>query len=650
MKKFDFSGWATRNNLKCSDGRTILKDAFKHNDGQTVPLVWNHQHNDPLNVLGHALLENREDGVYVYGTFNDTEAGRNAKLLVEHGDISALSIFANQLKQQGANVLHGAIREVSLVLAGANPGAFIDSVIRHGEESDEEAIIYTGEDISLAHADEQEEAKEEEKEEPEEKSEDEETVADVLGTLTDKQMKAVSYVVSQALEHSDDDSIEHADTDDKSDGEETVADVLNSLTDKQMKVVEYMIGKALEDNNEIKHSEGGENTMKQNLFDNSTQDNKNILSHSAQAEILDIARSSGVGSLQEAIGIYAAENNLQHADVAISGFAQSGNGAVSTMFPEYVEAHPGRTPELITNDMGWVNAIMSKTQKIPHGRVRTSHIDIRNIDALQAKGYKKGNEKKLTGNYQLVRRTTDPQTVYVTSELHRDDVVDIEDFDYVQFQYNVDQLSLKETLAVATLFGDERPDSDPEKIFPDKIRPIWTDDELYTIHTAVDFEAMAEELQGVEGAGNFGENFIKAEAMVNTLRKARKDFRGTGKPDMFITPDMLSTMILARDRNGRRMYATENELAAAMSVSSLYEVTQMEGKVRTDSNGKKWKLLAIVVNMADYGYGASKGGDITHFTDFDIKFNQLQSLLETRKSGQLTRIKSAIVIEEEVTE
>jgi hypothetical protein len=462
--------------------------------------------------------------------------------------------------------------------------------------------MYTGEDIVLTHA-----------EEPEQKSEskkEEEKMAD--------------------------------------NQEKTVKDVFDSMTEEQKTVVYAMIGQALEDaGSDVEHSEDleGGNEMKHNAFDNETQ-NSNVLTHSAQAEILALAKSSGVGSLQEAMSIYAAENNLQHADIEISGFAQAGNGNVTTMFPEYVEAHPSRTPELITNDMGWVNAIMSKTQKIPHGRVRTSHVDIRNIDALKAKGYKKGDKKNLTGNYELVRRTTDPQTVYVTSALHRDDVVDIEDFDYVQFQYNIDQMSLKETLAVATLLGDERPDEDPEKIFPDKIRPIWTDDELYTIHKDVDFAAMAKELQGENAEQNFGENFIYAEAMVNALRKARKDYRGTGKPDMFITTDMLSTMILARDRNGRRIYATETELAAALGVANIYEVTQMEGKVRTDKEGKKHNLLAICVNMADYCYGASKGGDITHFTDFDIKFNQLQSLLETRKSGQLTRIKSAIVIEE----
>lgn len=600
---FDFSGWATRNNLRCSDGRTILKDAFKHNDGQKVPLVWNHQHNEPYNVLGHALLENREEGVYAYCTFNNTESGREAKELVVHGDVNQLSIYANQLKQSGSNVLHGAIREVSLVLAGANPGAFIDTILSHSDDSGEEAIIYTGEDIALRHAD-----------EPETKKEDKEMVDE-----TKKDNKS----------------------------EKTVKDVIDSMTEEQKTVMYALVGEAMGANEEDdEDSEGGENSMKHNLFDTNLNDNGNVLSHAAQGEILSIAKSTNVGSLQTAMAIYAEENGLQHADIAISGFAQAGNGNVTTMFPEYVEAHPSRIPELITNDMGWVEAIMSKTQKIPHGRVRTSQVDIRNIDALKAKGYQKGKQKNLTGNYELVRRTTDPQTVYVTSALHRDDVVDIEDFDYVQFQYNIDQMSLKETLAVATMFGDERPDSDPEKIFPDKIRPIWTDDELYTIHKDVDFEAMATELQGVDGAGNFGENFVYSEAMVNTLRKARKDYRGTGKPDMFITTDMLSTMILARDRNGRRIYATETELAAALGVSNIYEVTQMEGKVRTDGEGKQHKLHAIVVNMADYGYGASKGGDITHFTDFDIKFNQLQSLLETRKSGQLTRIKSAIVIEE----
>lgn len=618
---YHFGGWATRNNLLCSDGRTIMKDAFKVNDGQTVPLVWNHQHNDSHNVLGHALLENRDEGVYAYCEFNDTESGQNAKLLVEHGDVSALSIFANNLKQQGTNVLHGIIREVSLVLAGANPGAFIDSVMVHDNESGDSAIIYTGEPIYLCHADAtKKEEDDKEKEKP---------TADI---------------------GKEKDSANMSDN-----GEKTIEDVLDTMTEEQRNVTYALIGMAVnnkntdsDNENNNNDSEGGEKSMKQNLFDNEQQNSENVLCHADQKAILDLARTSSVGSLQTAMKIYAEEHNLEHG--AISGFTQEGTGNVSSMFPEYVEAHPSRTPELITNDMGWVDAIMSKTQKIPHGRVRTSHVDIRNIDALEAKGYKKGNKKSITGNYALVRRTTDPQTVYVTSELHRDDVIDIEDFDYVEFQYRVDQISLKETLAVATMLGDDRLDSDPEKIFPEHIRPVWTDDELYTIHKDVDFTAMAKELQGSNAEQNFGESFIYAEAMVTALRMARKDFRGTGKPDLYISTDAHNTMILARDRNGRRIYETDTELAAALGVANIYEVTQFEDRVRTDSQGTKHKLHAICVNMADYGYGASKGGDVTHFTDFDIKFNQLQSLLETRKSGQLTRIKSAIVIEEVVTQ
>lgn len=613
-KKFDFGGWATRNNLKCSDGRTILKDAFKDNDGQTVPLVWNHQHNGPDNVLGHALLENRKDGVYAYCTFNDTEQGQISKILVQHGDISALSIFANQIRERASNVLHGAIKEVSLVLAGANPGAFIDTVaLSHGDDADGEAIIYTGEPISLCHSG--------------TKKEDEDGAAD-----------------------DPDDKDEDKNPGKKDDGdEETIEDVINTFNEKQKNVFHAVVGEIMARNGVLNDEEkGGSENMKHNVFDNDQQVQANVLSHADQAEILKLAKSEGVGSFKAAMKIYMEENNLQHSD--ISGFVQTGNGNVATLFPEYVEAHPSRTPELITNDMGWVDAIMAKTQKIPHSRVRTSHVDIRNIDSLAAKGYTKGNEKKITGNYALVRRTTDPQTVYVTSELHRDDVVDIEDFDYVQFQYGIDQISLKETLAVATMLGDNRPDSDPEKIFPEHIRPVWVDDELYTIHKDIDFAAMAKELQGNNAADYFGESFVYAEAMVTALRMARKGFRGTGKPDLYITTDMHNTMILARDRNGRRIYETDTELAAALGVANIYEVTQFEDKIRTDADNKKHKLLAICVNMADYGYGASKGGDVTHFTDFDIKFNKLQSLLETRKSGQLTRIKSAIVIEELVEE
>ena len=604
--KYDFGGWATRNDLQCADGRVIKKDAFKGQNGQTVPLVWMHNYADPANVLGLAHLENRDEGVYAFCEFNDTESGKTARELVKHGDVQSLSIFANQLKQAGHDVVHGIIREVSLVLAGANPGAFIDDVVMHGDG--ETGIILGYDEMIMGQL-------EHSADEPDKKQEEE--------NVNPKDTK-------------------------KENSDKTIADVVNSMTEEQKTVLYAIIGQVMEDaDKKDDESKGGDDNMKHNVFDNDKRDDKNFLSHAAQKEILDLAKSSGVGSLKVAMGIYMDEHSLQHD--GISGFVQSGTGDVTTLFPEYVEAHPGRTPELITNDMGWVDAIMAKTQKIPNGRVRTSHVDIRNIDSLSAKGYKKGNKKTITGNYDLVRRTTDPQTVYVTSELHRDDVIDIEDFDYVQFQYEIDQISLKETLAVATMIGDSRENSDPEKIFPEHIRPIWTDDELYTIHKDIDFDAMAKELQGNNTGDYFGESFIYAEAMIATLRKARKDFRGTGKPDLYITTDMHNTMILARDRNGRRIYETDTELAAALGVDKIYEVAQFEDKIRTDSTGKKHKLHAICVNMANYGYGASKGGDVTHFTDFDIKFNQLQSLLETRKSGQLTRIKSAIVIEEIVT-
>lgn len=622
----DFSGYATRNNLRCLDGRTIRHNAFRDQDGDKVPLVWNHGHQSQNNVLGHAFLENREDGVYAYGYFNHSAAGQQGKEIVANGDVESLSICANELQQSASgDVLRGHIIELSLCLAGANKGAYIDYVMQHGSEGSDMILANYDERIMIHNA------------------------GDDSVNLEEQEG---SEMGDNTLTHSGEE-LENKPAADNGD-EETVADVINTMTEKQKKVVYGLLGAMLADekgdDEELEHNantEGGD-IMHHNIFENNDQEQQGvtstILTHSDQGDILGLARSSSVGSLKTAMNMFEEENGLEHG--AISGFVQQGTGNVSTLFPEYVEAHGGNKPELITNDMGWVDAIMAKTQKIPKGKVRTSHVDIRNIDSLKAKGYQKGNEKKITGNYQLVRRTTDPQTVYVTSELHRDDVVDLEDFDYVQWQYGIDQINLKETLAIATLFGDEREDSDPEKIFPDHIRPIWTDDELYTIHKDVDFDAMAEELQGTSATSNFGKNFIRAEAMVNTIRMARKEFRGTGKPDLFVSVDAHNTMILARDITGHRLYPTDTELAAALGVGNIYEVPQMEGKVRIDSNSKKHNLLGIVVNMADYGYGCSKGGDITHFTDFDIKFNQLQSLLETRKSGQLTRIKSALVIEE----
>ena len=619
MDNFDFCGWATKANLMCSDGRIIRKDAFKHNDGQTVPLVWNHQHNDPDEVLGHALLENRDDGVYAYCKFNETESGKTARLLVQHGDINALSIYANQLKQQGPNVVHGNIRELSLVLAGANPGASIESIIMHGEESDEEAVIFTGEEISLFHA------------------------AD-----RDKEQKGESEMNNETKKAKEDPKVKSESEKEKADGDETIGDVFNTLSEKQKDAVYEIVGQLLEEKESInKESKGGDNNMKHNIFEQDGREENSTLCHADQESIIAMAKSSQVGSFQAALQIYADENNLQH-DAVSSGFVQSGSGNVTTLFPEYKEVRPG-APELITNDQGWISVVMSKVHKSPISRIRTSQVDIRNIDTLRAKGYKKGKQKGQTGNFSLVRRTTDPQTIYVKNALHRDDIIDITDFDYVQYLYNINRMMLNEELATAIMLGDGREEGDEGKIAPDKIRPIWLDDDLYTLHTDLDIKGAKSELQGTGTGASFGGNYITAEAMINTVLYAREKFKGTGTPDMFITPHMLNVMLLARDMNGRRIYSSKAELASALNVGNIYTAEQFEGKTRTTSDSKTKKLHAIIANLADYSLGSTKGGEVTHFTQFDIDFNQEKSLLETRCSGALTRVYSAIAIEEDVT-
>lgn len=605
--KYDFGGWATRNDLTCTDGRVIKKDAFKSQNGVTVPLVWMHNHNDPNNVLGFAHLENRDDGVYAYCEFNETENGKTAKELVKHGDVRSLSIFANQLKQTGKDVIHGIIREVSLVLAGANPGAFIDEVLAHGDGETDGLIIGYDEMIMgyLEHSDDK-------KPDQKELSEDEKQVEE------------------------------------KSD--KTMEEVFDTLTEEQKTVVYAMIGDAAENGSVSENEEeskGGDETMKHNVFENDERDNKKYLSHADQEAILKLAKTSNVGSFQTALEIYANDNALQH-DALASGFAQTGDGNVSWLFPEYKDVRPG-APELITSDQGWITTVMNKVHKSPIARIRTSQVDIRNIDTLRAKGYTKGKQKLQAGNFKLVRRTTDPQTVYVKNALHRDDIVDITDFDYVAYLYNIDRMNLNEELATAIMLGDGRDDGDEGKIDPEHIRPIWTDDDLYTIHVDLDIAAAKKELQGTNTGANFGENYIIGEAMIDTSLYARESYKGTGTPDLFITPHMLNQMLLARDQNGRRIYSSKEELATALNVGSINTAEQFEGKTRTTSDHKKKKLVAIIANLADYSLGATKGGEITHFTQFDIDFNQEKSLLETRCSGALTRVYAAIVIEEDVT-
>ena len=596
--KYDFGGWATRNDLECADGRVIKRDAFKAQNGQTVPLVWMHDHADPANVLGLAHLENRDEGVYAYCKFNDTESGETARKLVVHGDVRSLSIFANQLKQAGSDVLHGIIREVSLVLAGGNPGAFIDDVVVHG---DGESGIILGYD----------------------------------------------EMITAFLEHADNSDEEKVDDIENQKGNgKTIGEVFDSLTEEQKTAVYAIIGSIAGDSE--KESKGGDDDMKHNVFDNEQQESKGYLSHAAQEEILKMAKSSQIGTFQNAFEIYADNNSLQH-DALASGFTQSGTGNVTSLFPEYAEVRPG-APELITSDQGWISTVMNKVHKSPISRIRTSQVDIRNIDTLRARGYSKGKQKQQAGNFKLVRRTTDPQTVYIKDALHKDDIVDITDFDYVGYLYKIDRMMLNEELATAIMLGDGRDDGDEGKISPDHIRPIWTDDDLYTIHTDIDVAKAKKEIQGSNTGVNFGENFIIAEAMVNTILYAREDYKGTGTPDLYIAPHRLNQMLLARDNNGRRIYNSVAELATALNVGSINTAEQFENKIRTTSDSKKKKLVAIVANLADYSLGATKGGEITHFTQFDIDFNQEKSLLETRCSGALTRVYSAIAIEEDVTE
>ena len=611
MDKFDFSGWATKANLKCSDGRVIMKDAFKHNDGQTVPLVWNHQHNDPNEVLGHALLENREEGVYAYCTFNDTESGKTAKLLVQHGDVVALSIYANQLKQNMSNVIHGNIREVSLVLAGANPGASIESVIKHGEESDEEAVLYTGEDITIAHAD----TNEEKKGNPQNKE----------GNEEDKKPEDNK----------------------KSEGEKTVLEVFNTLNDEQKKVVYSLIADTVESNedpngkdneNEINHSEGG-NEMKKNVFDQEDMDQGKTLSHSAMNEILELAKTPSVGSFQQARRIYENENELQH-----DAFDEETMGM---LMPEYKLIDPAE-PKILYPDDTWVSSVINGVHKSPYARVRTRRADARQAE-LKALGYEKGNYKKEGKHIKLLGRTHDAQTIYVKDKINRDDVLDITEFDIIAYQWKILRHTMDQTLAQAILIGDLRDDLDPDKIKEDHIRPIWKDDDMYCIHQDVDIAGAKAKLQGTETGNHFGDNYIYAEAIIEAALYSREKYKGSGNLTFYCTPHLLNVMLLARDLNGRRIYSSKNDLVAALNVKDIKTVEQFEGLTRTEG-GKTKKLLGLFVNLSDYQLGCVKGGEITKFDDFDIDFNQYKLLLETRVSGALVEWYSAIALEEDVTE
>lgn len=595
---YDFSGWATRNDLLCGDGRTIRKNAFIENDGETVPLIYNHDHSNPDAVLGHALLQNRDEGVYAYCKFNDTESGQHAKELVKNGDVRSLSIYANKLKQIGHDVIHGSIKELSLVLAGANPGAYIDFVMAHGD--DEEDGLYANYDenaLVLYHSDSS--TKKEEKE------------------MAEENKKPQSAESNEGKE-------------------ETVADVFNTLTEKQKTVVYALIGQALEGEDNADNEEGDEEEMKHNVFDNDMQTPQNVLTHADQEAIIALAKSKNVGSFQSALELYA-EDHLAH-----------GIDSIESLFPEYELTNPG-APEMLTRDQTWVDSVLSKAHKSPISRIRTRHADVRAED-IRAMGYKKTKEKKLIANLKLLNRTTDPQTVYVKDKLERDDIIDITDFDVVEYQRKIMRMALNEEIAKAILIGDGREEGDEGKIQESHIRSIWKDDDLYTIRADVDIAAAKKELQGSNTSANFGDNYVYAEAIITAALYAREKYKGSGSLDFYCTPHLLNVMLLARDLNGRRIYDSKSDLAAALNVSDIKTVEQFEGKTRTTSDGKTKKLLGLFVNMSDYQIGSTKGGEITNFEDFDIDFNNYKYLMETRLSGALTKAFSAIALEEPVAE
>lgn len=628
-KTYDCSGWATKANMLCSDGRTIRKNAFEECDGKTVPVIWNHEHNDPNAVLGHAVLENRDNGVYAYISFNNTEAGKNAKILVQHKDVDRLSIWANKLKQMGGDVIHGVIREVSLVLAAANPGAVIDSVIAHGDSTDEEAIICCGEYIEfideLAHSDggtkgETEVGTDNKEQKPAAKKNDEKTVADAFNTLTEEQKTVVYAMIGQALEdagagtdNKDKGEVKHAASEDGSAAsDETIADVFNTLTDKQKTVVYAMIGQALEDTgvdtDDVEHSEEGETDfMKYNVFDKETKtQDQEILTHSEFQEIIGEARRRG--SLKDA-------------------FLEHGITDIDTLFPDAQTID--KTPGFIQRDNGWVAGVMAAVHKTPFSRVKSIFADITE-DEARAKGYIKGKQKK-DEVFKMLKRVTTPVTVYKKQSLDRDDMLDITDFDMIPWLKQEMRMMLDEELARAYLFGDGRSTSAEDKINEQNIRPVWTDDDVYTVKSeiAITKATTAEE---------------KAQAFIKACIKSRKAYKGSGNPTMYMSEDMLTDCLLLEDKTGRVIYDTVEKLATRLRVNKIVPVPVMEGLSRIKGANTHF-LAGLYVNLTDYNVGTDRGGDVTMFDDFDIDFNKQKYLIETRCSGAMCKPYGAVAIE-----
>ena len=603
-KTYDFSGYATKVGIKCSDGRTILQDAFAHCDGKKVPLVYQHLHNDPKNVLGHAVLENRPDGVYAYCSLNNTEAGKTAKALVQHGDISALSIYANSLVQKSSNVIHGVIREVSLVLSGANPEAYIDN-------------------LAFEHSD---------------------------GSITTDESEA--FICAGAIIHdgieipevsdnqdSSEESISHADDKKDPEDQKTVGDVFDTLNEEQKTVVYTMIAQALEtqdgedeEKEDVKHSNiKGDETMKKNIFDkDSAATEVRGLSRVDLRAIFNDARQSqstlknaflahGYESISDALADY------EHQDEVLAHAATYGIDNIGYLFPD--ARTTTNTPQFIKRDTEWVSKVFGAAKHVPFSRIKTVLADI-TADEARARGYIKGNEKA-DEVITLLKRTTDPQTVYKKQKLDRDDIIDITDFDVVVWLRMEMRMMLEEEIARAQLVGDGRLSSSDDKIKEDKIRPIATDDPIYTIEIQIPVVATTAQ-------------------MIDEIIKGRKQYKGTGTPAFYTTPDVNGDMLLLKDTTGRRLYNTEADLAAGIRAREIIEVPVMENKVvvltpaTVSETGLQKRLVGISVNMTDYSLGADKGGSISMFDDFDIDFNQFKYLIETRCSGALTMPHSAI--------
>ena len=622
--EFDFSGYATRNDLLCGDGRIIRRNAFKDNDGATVPLIWNHDHTNPDAVLGHALLENRDDGVYAYCKFNDTEAGQNAKKLVMHGDVRSLSICANKLKQIGNDVIHGMIRELSLVLAGCNPGATIDYVMTHSDENEIDSIIvnYDESALVLYHSD-----MNNEKGEPEMAEESKTSVEKLFESLTEDQKKSVLSTIEQMKnkpsekepEKPEDskEEMKHSEkeTAAKPEEEETIDDVLKTLSEKQQKAVYATIGMILEDNGielddeEDDEIEGGKTEMKHNVFDQETNtENADVLTHAEMLEIFEDAKKPGIGSMREAM--------LQH-----------GITNIDYLFPDAQVID--KTPGFIKRDDTWVTDVMNAVHKSPFSRIKSVFADITEADA-RAKGYIKG-KLKTEEVFSLLKRVTTPTTVYKKQKLDRDDVIDITDFDVVAWLKTEMRMMLDEEIARAILVGDGRSSSSNDKINEQNIRPIWTDDEVYTVKAEIPVTDSTT-------------NDEKAKAFIKSCIKSRKEYKGSGNPVMYMSEDMLTDCLLLEDTNQRIIYDSVEKLATALRVRKIVPVPVMENLTRTVES-KTHTLAGIYVNLADYNIGADKGGAVNMFDDFDIDYNQMKYLIETRCSGALIKPYAAVALE-----